>query len=87
MFDMEELEQTSQRLSAGAWVVVGLEHLQLVAGYQILSSKDYRRDLLLFNQPAQRLRVDTQNPGGFNKVHEVVKWIGDHCPLGSRPTP
>ncbi len=53
-----ELNQAGGAFAAGAGVVVGFEHLELIAGDQVLASEEARGDAALLDQTAQTLRVN-----------------------------
>ena len=67
------LEEAADGLAAGARVVGGLEHVQLVALDQIFACEQGRGDAALLDQAAEALRVDAQFAGGLHQVEVLIK--------------
>ena len=84
------LQETADPLAPRPRVVVGLEHLQLVALDEILPREEPGRDFLLLDQPPQALGVDLEFPRRLNEVQVVVEravWHAtDHLPSAKSPT-
>src|SRR5688500_14523492 len=72
------LQEATKGLAAGTRVVVGLEHLELVALDQVLAVEDYGRHLLLLDQPSQALGMYAEDPSSLDEVHVVIEGIADH---------
>jgi hypothetical protein len=78
------LEQASDGLPARAWIVVRLEHLELVSLDEILASEQNGRDLFLLDKASQALRMDFELPRGFYEVKIVVERVDSHDGLDAK---
>ena len=67
------LEEAADWLPAGAGVVVGLEHLELVALDEVFAGEEDGRDAALLDEAAEALGVDAEFAGCLDEVEVVLK--------------
>jgi hypothetical protein len=72
------LEQATDGLAAGAWVVVGLELVQSIPLDEVLAGEEDGGNLLLLDETAKALGMDTEDPGCLDQVKVVLEWSSDH---------
>ena len=67
------LEQAPDRLPARSRVVVGLEHVELVALDQVLPGEEVGAEASLLDEASQALGMNPQFAGSLNQIEVVVK--------------